>query len=286
MYLGCYKDHDSNWLALEEGKGRPVILRLLFFALTVLSLAACATTTIDSLTPGTPLGTTERGFMKTTTGLSLTVRGRSYDQVWAAADSAMAQAVTAEAGTFSETLALIDDDKARGVIRAAIRNPLGATRAYVAIFVSPVTPTAAAYVVSVSQKLKSEAEVVKAYGVRAARPALGVPALWLGRKFRGNRLRSVQTGTSAMTTARGVVRPVPVVRFDYGGFTLAAYGPKRPFWLRSGPGDGIALLAEPSGLTLSRDGVLMVFESKTRDFGIRVARALELASALRPLPAE
>ena len=137
-----------------------MILRLLF-ALAVLSLAACATTTIDSLTPGTPLGTTERGFMKTTAGLSLTVRGRSYDQVWAAADSAMAQAVTAEAGTFSETLALIDDDKARGVIRAAVRNPLGATRAYVGIFVSPVTPTAAAYVVSVSQKLKSEAEVIE-----------------------------------------------------------------------------------------------------------------------------
>jgi hypothetical protein len=143
---------------VKQGKGRPVILRLLF-ALAVLSLAACATTTIDSLTPGTPLGTTERGFMKTTTGLSLTVRGRSYDQVWAAADSAMARAVTAEAGRFSETLALIDDDKARGVIRAAVRNPLGETRAYVGIFVSPVTPTAAAYVVSVSQKLKSEAEI-------------------------------------------------------------------------------------------------------------------------------
>ena len=99
-----------------------MILRLLF-ALAVLSLAACATTTIDSLTPGTPLGTTERGFMKTTTGLSLTVRGRSYDQVWAAADSAMARAVTADAGRFSETLALIADDKARGVIRAAVRNP-------------------------------------------------------------------------------------------------------------------------------------------------------------------
>jgi hypothetical protein len=136
-----------------------VILRLLF-ALAVLFLAACATS-IDSLTPGTPLGTTERGFMKTTTGLSLTVRGRSYDQVWNAADAAMARAVTAEAGPFSETLALIDYDKARGVLRSAVRNPLGQTRAYVAIFVSPVTPTADAYVVSVSQKLKSAAEVIE-----------------------------------------------------------------------------------------------------------------------------
>ena len=136
-----------------------MILRLLF-ALAVLSLVACATS-IDSLTPGTPLGTTERGFMKTTSGLSLTVRGRSYDQVWAAADAAMARAVVAESGKFSETLALIDDDKARGVIRSAVRNPLGATRAYVGIFVSPVTPNAPAYTVSVSQKLKSEAEVIK-----------------------------------------------------------------------------------------------------------------------------
>ena len=134
-----------------------MILRLLF-ALAVLSLAACATTTIDSLTPGTPLGTTERGVMKTTTGLSLTVRSRSYDQVWAAADSAMAQAVTAEAGQVQRNAgACIDDDKARGVIRSAVRNPLGATRAYVGIFVSPVTPAAPAYVVSVSQKLESEA---------------------------------------------------------------------------------------------------------------------------------
>ena len=136
-----------------------MILRVLV-VLLALSLAACATATIDSVTPGTPLGTIERGFMKTTTGLSLTVRDRSYDQVWAAADSAMAQAVTAEAGRFSETLALIDYDKARGVIRAAVRNPLGATRAYVGIFVTPVTPTAPAYVVSVSEKLKSEADVM------------------------------------------------------------------------------------------------------------------------------
>jgi hypothetical protein len=136
-----------------------VIFRFVL-ALALVFLAACATTTIDSLTPGTPVGTTERGFMKTTTGLSLTVRGRSYDQVWAAADSAMARAVTREAGRFSETLALIDDDKARGVIRAAVRNPLGDTRGYVGIFVSPVTPSAAAYVVSVSQARKSEAEVI------------------------------------------------------------------------------------------------------------------------------
>jgi len=154
-----------------------VILRLLF-ALTVLCLTACATS-IDSLTPGTPLGTTERGFMKTTTGLSLTVRGRSYDQVWAAADAAMARAVTADAGTFSETLALIDEDKARGVIRAAARNPLGVTWAYVGIFVSPVTPTAAAYVVAVSQKLKSEAEVVE------------------GRDWELELLRAIQAGLGA-----------------------------------------------------------------------------------------
>ena len=170
----CLPTGGNEVSALKEGKGRPVILRLLF-ALAVLSLAACATSSIDSLTPGTPLGTTERGFMKTTTGLSLTVRGRSYDQVWAAADSAMAQAVTAEAGRFSETLALIDDDKARGVIRAAVRSPLGSTRAYVGIFVSPVAPAAPAYVVSVSQKLKSEAEVIE------------------GRDWAAELLRAIQT---------------------------------------------------------------------------------------------
>ena len=135
-----------------------MILRLLLAA--ALLLAACASS-IDSLSPGTPLGTTDRGFMKTTTGLSMTVRGRSFDQVWSAADDAMSRAVTAPAGTLSETLALIDVKKSQGVIRASVQNSLGVTRAYVGIFVSPVTPNAPAYVVTVSQKLKSEAELIQ-----------------------------------------------------------------------------------------------------------------------------
>src|SRR4030095_7258304 len=94
---------------------------------------------------------------------------------------------TPAACSLSEPRALIDDDKARGVIRAAVRNPLGATRAYVGIFVSPVTPTAAAYVVSVSQKLKSEAEVIK------------------GRDWEAELLRAIQAAVGGTPSSQRLV---------------------------------------------------------------------------------
>jgi hypothetical protein len=52
-------------------------------AMLVFFLAGC--TSLDDLKPGSGRGTVEDGFDKTTEGLSLTVRGRSLEEVWAAA---------------------------------------------------------------------------------------------------------------------------------------------------------------------------------------------------------
>jgi len=132
----------------------PIVLGVLF-----LLLSGC--TSVDSLKPGSPRGTYENGFMKTTEGLSLTVRNRSYEEVWAAADKAMRSGSTAPAGVYSGTLKVVERRKERGTIKAEENNFLGLSRAYVGIFISPATPGADAYVVEVSKILKSRTEVIQ-----------------------------------------------------------------------------------------------------------------------------
>jgi hypothetical protein len=117
--------------------------------LGVLIVNAC--TTLDSLKPGAPRGTLESGFMKTTEGLSLTVRDRSYDDVWSAAMAAMEEARKAPRELYTGPLAIVDQDKRRGVIRAEEISHLGIVRGYVGVFISPTTPSAPAYVVEVSK---------------------------------------------------------------------------------------------------------------------------------------
>lgn len=110
------------------------------------ALAGCAT--VDSLKPGVPRGTYESGFMKTTEGLALTVRHRSYDEIWAAAEKAMRAQLT-----------VINTDKARGVLRGSDSDVIGFTRSYVGIFVRPVQPTADAYTVEVSKIMRVRTHV-------------------------------------------------------------------------------------------------------------------------------
>jgi hypothetical protein len=57
-------------------------VRVLALAIALGILAGCASAA--NLKPGVPRGMLEDGFDKTTEGLSLTVRGRTLDQVWAA----------------------------------------------------------------------------------------------------------------------------------------------------------------------------------------------------------
>ena len=120
--------------------------------LALLVFTAC--TSINDLKPGSARGTIESGFMKTTEGLSLTVRGRSYDDMWAAAVAAMNEAGIASTEMYTGPLTIVDQDRSRGVIRAEETSHFGIIRAYVSIFISPTTPDSAAYVVEVSKILR------------------------------------------------------------------------------------------------------------------------------------
>ncbi len=137
------------------------LTRAVSVVLLVLWLFVSACTTVASLKPGAPRGTYESGFMKTTEGLSLTVRNRSYEEVWAAADRAMTSGGTASAGVYSGRLKVVERHKDRGVIKSEEENFLGLTRAYVGIFISPAKPGADAYVIEVSKILKARTEIIQ-----------------------------------------------------------------------------------------------------------------------------
>jgi hypothetical protein len=112
---------------------------------------------------------------------------------------------------------------------------------------------------------------------------LGRPPLWLGRSYRGHRLRVVQTGSVGIENAKGGGAGIaPVAHLDYGAFRIDEYGPTRPLWLLAAPPAG-TLLEDPVNrdFTLERDGVLVEVvmtgpaESAPGDM-------LALARALRP----
>lgn len=108
----------------------------------LLALGGC--NTVDNLKPGVARGTIESGFMKTTEGLSMTIPGRSYAEVWAAAEKAVR----------GQGLKVLNLDPARGVLRSVNPNMLGLDSSYVGVFITPATPAAPAYTVEVSKILK------------------------------------------------------------------------------------------------------------------------------------
>ena len=144
-------------MKINEAVGRAGMLALVVGVVSLVN--AC--TTIDSLKPGVVRGTYESGFVKTTEGLALEVRDRSYDDIWAAADVAMTSAGTVSAGVYSGQLKVVERHRDRGVIKSEEENFLGSTRAYVGIFISPAKPGADAYVIEVSKILKSRTEVIQ-----------------------------------------------------------------------------------------------------------------------------
>lgn len=113
---------------------RTCLIRLLLPML----LASC--TTANSLKPGVPRGTDERGYVKTTEGFAIRITNRPYDEVWSAADKVL-----------TARLRVVDRDKNRGVLRAADEDFVGYTRSYVGVFITPVQPTADSYLVEVSK---------------------------------------------------------------------------------------------------------------------------------------
>jgi hypothetical protein len=115
----------------------------------------------------------------------------------------------------------------------------------------------------------------------AARSALGGTALWLGERYRGHRLRSVDVGTELAKSPDGsVLLRTRFVTFDYGTVRLREYGRVKPFGFLHGPRPGRLLVDYQ--VTLSRDGLLIFAEP--RPLPIRTSAALALAKALRPVP--
>jgi hypothetical protein len=131
-----------------------------------------------------------------------------------------------------------------------------------------------------------------AYGFPAARRALGTTPLWLGPRFGGYVLRSVQTGTYPVgTTKTGALRRAPFVRFYYGTrvdedyrFSIEEFGSTRPYFFKQGPRPG-QIERDVYGLSMVRltRGGLLVRVFVTNHPPTR-AYAIALAKALRPLP--
>lgn len=116
----------------------------------------------------------------------------------------------------------------------------------------------------------------------AARAELGQPALWLGRSYDGNRLRSIKVGTA--TFARSHAQTIKFVRLDYGGFGIKEYGRAHPPSALQAPPRGRALLEGRWQATFERGGVLIVVTHRFRQYHLSSARVLRIERALRLMP--
>jgi hypothetical protein len=135
---------------------------------------------------------------------------------------------------------------------------------------------------------------LRAYGFGPARRALGSTPLWLGPRFHGYVLRSVQTGTYPFgTTKTGALRRTPFVRFAYGDevdehywITVDEFGSTRPYFFKQGPRPGMIERDVIGMLTvrLTRGGLLLRITSDYGHFRLTRANAVALARSLRPLP--
>lgn len=135
---------------------------------------------------------------------------------------------------------------------------------------------------------------LRAYGLGAARAALGSTPLWLGPRFHGYVLRSVQTGTYPFgTTKTGALRKAPFIRFAYGDevdehywVTLEEFGSIRPYFYKQGPRPG-TIERDVQGqwmIRLTRGGLLLRIMWDPMHFSMTRANAVALARSLRTLP--
>jgi hypothetical protein len=130
-----------------------------------------------------------------------------------------------------------------------------------------------------------------AYAIAPARTALGRTPVWLGARFLGYPLRSVQSGTYPFgMTKTGALRPAPYVQFYYGGtgtgdyrISVEEFGSTRPYFYKQGPRPG-EIERDVEGILMLRltHGGLLLRISTTAPF--EPAKAIALAKALRPLP--
>jgi hypothetical protein len=116
----------------------------------------------------------------------------------------------------------------------------------------------------------------------AARSAVGPTALWLGERYRGHQLESVEVGTEVAKAPNGsVLQRTKFVTFNYGSIGLREYGRVKPSGFLHGPRPGRILV--DYNIMLSRDGLLVIGE--LQPLPISTSAALALAKALRPVPA-
>lgn len=111
---------------------------------------------------------------------------------------------------------------------------------------------------------------------------LGRPALWLGKTYRGHRLRSVVGGSQGSENARhGGAAMAPVLTLDYGAFRIDEYGITRPLWLLNSPRRGTLLRSLDSSFVYGRHGIVV---KVTPTGGRHPGRSdlIALARALRP----
>jgi hypothetical protein len=135
---------------------------------------------------------------------------------------------------------------------------------------------------------------LSSYGFGPARTALGSTPLWLGPRFHGYVLRSVQTGTYPFgTTKTGALRRAPFVRFYYGDevdenywVTVEEFGTIRPYFFRQGPRPG-TIERDVIGrlmVRLTRGPLLLRIMWDPTHFSMTRANAVALARSLRTLP--
>jgi hypothetical protein len=90
-----------------------------------------------------------------------------------------------------------------------------------------------------------------------ARAVLGRAPLWLGPRFRGHRLRFVQTArTGGEAGDGGAAGLVPFVRLDYGAFRIDELGRELPLWF-SEPPPGVVWAHRGLDFAFARSGVLV-----------------------------
>ena len=118
--------------------------------------------------------------------------------------------------------------------------------------------------------------------LRAARDAIGAVPLWLGPRFQGAKLESVEVGTEGMKAQTGAtLLPARFVTFDYGTVKLQEFGSDHPFWYEQGPRPGRVVIDSGTRAALTRGGVLVVAESEGQFFD--AGSALAIVKALRPV---
>ena len=126
-----------------------------------------------------------------------------------------------------------------------------------------------------------QAQHARRSSLGAIRSTLGVAPQWLGPRFHGKPVRSVEVGTVAMEAQNGhPLRPVKFIRLKYGSLELQEFAAARgPFYYLQGPQPG-QLALDGSGVFVTSHGVLVFMRAPTH---FSPKSAIGLAKALRPL---